>query len=157
MRFDDLMLPAKATARRIGVRDWSATHRTDDFTVTASDYWTGISALAAFWAHETVEAPVADGTDEIALALRTDAWSRSYRTRVLTTRPGRGAVRSRHGLAILPDADPKAGRFVLPAPAGPPAAQIDASLAAMGKRYGPRVARLAQLGLEYDPPKAGGR
>lgn len=148
---------ARATADRIGVREWGPEHRTADFQVTAADYRHGLASLAAVWTHETVEAPVADGADEVALALRADTWSRSYRTKVVTTRPGRAAVRSRHGLTILPDAEPQAGRYVLPVQPGPPAAQVGANLAAMGKRYGPEAARLAKLGLEYDPPRAAGR
>lgn len=144
---------AQATADRIGVREWGPEHRTADFQVTAADYRHGVASLAAFWTHEAVEAPLADGTDEVALALRADTWSRSYRTKVVTTRVGLAPVRSRHGLTILPDAEPKAGRYLMPVQPGPPGAQIDANLAAMGRRYGPEAARLAKLGLEYDPPK----
>ncbi|CAN5797191.1 DJ-1/PfpI family protein [soil metagenome] len=145
---------AQATADRIGVRDWGPAHRTADFQVTGADYRHGVAALAAFWTHEAVEAPIADGTDEVALALRADTWSRSYRTKVVTTRVGLAPVRSRHGLTILPDAEPRAGRYLMPVQPGPPGAQIDANLAAMGERYGPEAARLAKLGLEYDPPRA---
>ena len=145
---------AQATADRIGVREWSAAHRTADFQVTAADYRHGLATLAAFWAHETVEAPIANGTDEVGLALRADTWSRSYRTKVVTTRPGLAAVRSRHGLTLLPDTEPRVGRYILPSHPTP-AAEIDGSLAAMTKRYGPRAARLAKLGLEYDPPRRG--
>ncbi|MDO8378003.1 DJ-1/PfpI family protein [Phenylobacterium sp.] len=144
---------AQATADRIGVREWGPAHRTADFQVTGADYRHGIAALAAFWRHETVETPVTDGVDEVTLALRADTWSRSYRTRVVTTRPGLAAVRSRRGLTILPDAAPRPGRYVLPVQSGPAAAQIDGNLAAMGRRYGPQAARLARLGLEYDPPR----
>lgn len=143
---------AQATADRLGVADWSAAHRTGDFQVSAADYRHGLANLAVFWAHETVEAPIAHGTDEVALALRTDTWSRSYRTKVVTTRPGLAAVRSRNGLDILPDAEPRAGRYILPSHPTP-AAEIDGSLAAMGKRYGPASARLAKLGLEYNQPR----
>ena len=147
---------ARATADRIGVADWSAAHRTGDFQVTAADYRHGLANLVAFWAHETVEAPVAPGTDELALALRTDTWSRSYRTKVVTTRAGLGAVRSRRGLTILPDAEPRAGRYILPSHPTP-AAEIDGGLAAMGRRYGPASARLAKLGLEYEAPRGAAR
>jgi hypothetical protein len=45
----------------------------------ATDF-TALYSLAAFWTHETFEAPIVDGGDEIQLALRTDAWG--------TPRPG---------------------------------------------------------------------
>lgn len=144
---------ARATADRVGVRDWGPAHRTADFQPTVADYRHGLWTLAAFWNHETVQTPIANGTDEVTLALRTDAWSRTYRTKVVTTRPGLAAVRSHRGLAILPDAEPRAGRYVLPTHPTP-AAEIDGSLAAIGKRYSPATARLAMLGLEYKTPRA---
>ncbi len=142
---------AEATARRLGVSEWSTAHRTSEFHLSKADYGHAISIIAAVWSHETVEAPVTDGVDDIALALRSDVWQRSFRARVVTTRPGRAPVRSRHGLTILPDAEPRAGRYVIPGDAGPAAPQLDQALAAMGRRYGPFAVRLAKLGLEYDP------
>ncbi len=144
---------ARATADRVGVRDWGPAHRTADFHPTVADYRHGLWTLAAFWNHETVQTPIANGTDEVTLALRTDAWSRTYRTKVVTTRPGLAAVRSHRGLAILPDAEPRAGRYALPTHPTP-AAELDGSLAAIGKRYSPATARLAMLGLEYNKPRA---
>lgn len=141
---------AQATARRLGVGRWSTGHRTADYRIGGGDYVRAVGALAAVWTHETVEAPVADGVDEIALALRADTWSRSFRSKVVTTRAGREPVRSRRGLVILPDQEPKPGRTVVPAYAGPPAPQLDAALADLQRRYGPATARLARLGLEYD-------
>lgn len=64
---------AEATARRLGVTDRGATHRTADFHLTKGDYARAIGLLAAMWSHETVEAPVADGFVDVALALRADA------------------------------------------------------------------------------------
>jgi transcriptional regulator GlxA family with amidase domain len=141
---------ARATAARLGVNRWSAAHRTADYRISGGDYVRAIGAIAAVWSHETVEAPVADGVDEIALALRADVWARSFRSKVVTTSASRAPVRSRHGLVILPDQVPKPGRTVIPVYAGPPARQLDAALADMGRRYGPARARLARLGLEYD-------
>lgn len=143
---------AEATARRLGVSDWSAAHRTADFHLSKGDYARAIGVLAAVWSHETVETPVVDGVDEVALALRADVWQRSFRARVATTRVGRAPVQSRHGLTIVPDAEPKAGRYVIPGDAGPAVPQLDQALAAMDRRYGPFAVKLARLGLEYDAP-----
>ncbi|MGH6909230.1 MAG: hypothetical protein ACREEG_03510, partial [Phenylobacterium sp.] len=143
---------AGATARELGVADWSPAHRSADFQLRKGDVSAGVKALTAVWTHETVEAPISDGVDEVALALRSDAWSRSYRTKVVTTHQGGAAVRSRHGLTILPDAVAKPGRYVIPGGAGPAAPQLDEALAAMEVRYGPMAVRLATLGLEYDGP-----
>lgn len=143
---------AEATARRLGVRAWGVAHRTADFHLSDDEIAGALGSMAALWSHETVEAPIADDVDEVALALRADVWQRSYRTRVVTTRPGRAPVRSRHGLTLLPDAEPRAGRYVIPGGAGPAAPQLDQALAAMGRRYGPFAVRLARVGLEYDAP-----
>jgi transcriptional regulator GlxA family with amidase domain len=143
---------AETTAREFGVADWSAAHRSADFQLRKGDLSAGVKAIAAVWNHEIVEAPISDGVDEVALALRADAWSRSYRTKVVTTHRGGAPVRSRHGLTILPDATAKPGRYVIPGDTGPAAPQLDAALAAMDRRYGPMAVRLATLGLEYDAP-----
>lgn len=142
---------AQATARRFGVHDWSAAHRTADFDIRKADV---VRTVAGALSHETVEAPIADGVDEVALALRADAWGRSYRTTVVTTHPGRTAVRSRHGLTILPDDEAKKGRYVIPGGDGPAVPQLDAAIAAMGRRYGPTAVRMAVIGMEYDRPGA---
>ncbi len=144
---------AKDLATRLGVSDWGPAHHTDDFKITSGDYLRGILSLLAVWSHETVEAPVADGTDEVALALWADTWQRSYRTRVVATRPGLAPIRSLHGLTLLPDAEPKTGRYRLPIGPGPSAGQLDLALDALGDRYGKGSQRLAWLGLEYDRPK----
>lgn len=143
---------AQATARRLGVTAWGAAHRTADYEITKADYAYAAGALAAVWNHETLEVPLVDGADEIGLALRADAWSRSFRSKVVTTRSGMAPVHGRNGLVILPDAEPVKGRPLVPVHAGPPALQVDASLADLDRRYGPGAARMARIGLEYDPP-----
>ncbi len=143
---------AERTAARFGVTGWTADHRTANFQLTKADISGALSNAAAVWSHETVEAPVTDGVDEVALALRADAWGRSYRTKVVTTNAGRTPVRSRRGLTILPDAEPQKGRYVISAGPGPAAPQLDAAIAEMGKRYGPVAVRLATIGLEYEMP-----
>lgn len=141
---------AEATARRLGVDDWSPAHRTADFHLSKAEFAHALGVIAAVWSHETVEAPVADGMDEMALALRADVWGRSFRARVVTTRVGRAPVVSHHGLTILPDAEPATGRYRIPGDDGPAAPQLDQALATMGRRYGPFAVRLAKQGLEYD-------
>uniref|UniRef100_B0SXI7 ThiJ/PfpI domain protein n=1 Tax=Caulobacter sp. (strain K31) TaxID=366602 RepID=B0SXI7_CAUSK len=138
---------AEATAARLGAGDWSPRHRTAEFKIERSDYAVGMANLAAAWKHETVEAPLKEGVDEIALALQTDAWRRGMRAKVVVT--GVSPVRSRHGLTILPDALHRADAIVLAPPAGGSTAVLDWTLAEMTRRYGPETARLAWLGMEY--------
>ena len=143
---------ARATADRLGVSDWTASHRTADFNLSRGDFLRAVGTVLAVWTHETIELPVADGVDEVALALRSDAWARSYRSRVATTSVDQAAVTSKRGLVILPDATPHRGRFVIPADQGPAAAQLDRAIDGMAERYGPAARRFAVLGLEYDAP-----
>lgn len=138
---------AEATASRLGAGDWSPRHRTAEFKIERSDYAVGMANLAAVWKHETVEAPLQDGVDEIALALQTDAWRRGMRAKVVVAGPG--PVRSRHGLTILPDGPHRADTVVLAPPAGGSATVLDWTLAEMTRRYGAGTARLAWLGMEY--------
>jgi transcriptional regulator GlxA family with amidase domain len=138
---------AEATAARLGAGDWGPRHRTGEFKIERSDYAVGMANLASAWKHETVEARLDEGVDEIALALQTDAWRRGMRTKVVVA--GSGPVRSRHGLTILPDAPHRADALVLAPPAGGSAAVLDWTLAEMTRRYGPETARLAWLGMEY--------
>ncbi len=143
---------AQATAGRLGVSDWSADHRTSDYGLTSGDYAGAVGAMAAVWSHETVEAPLADGVDEIALALKADTWGRSFRTKVVTTAADGRPIRSKHGLVILPGDRPHPGRQGLGVTAAPPAPQLDLALDEVTRRYGARAGRLARLGLEYDGP-----
>lgn len=141
---------AHAIAQRLGAADWGVAHRTAAFRITAGDYANGVGALAAVWNHERFEVPLHDGVDEIALALRADAWSRSFRTDVVTTRAGRTPTRGRSGLMLLPDAEPQRGALGMPGAEGPAIAQLQATFRQMRDRYGSGAERLARLGMEYD-------
>jgi putative intracellular protease/amidase len=143
---------ARDLADRLGAGDWGPAHHTADFKITSRDYLQGLGNLLAFWSHETVEAPVTDGIDEVALALWTDSWARSFKSRVVATRPGRAPVLTLHGLTVIPDAEPKAGRYRLSVTSDPAAGQLDRALDALRTRYGERSERLSWLGLEYDRP-----
>ena len=143
---------AADTAKRLGVSEWGAAHRTADFELVKGDVSGAVGTALAFWSHETVELPLTEGVDEVALALRADAWSRNFRSKVASTSPGTAGVRSRHGLTILPDARPVAGRYVLAAEPAAAVPQLEASLSEMGRRYGPAAVRLAKLGMEHNAP-----
>jgi putative intracellular protease/amidase len=143
---------AQAEADRLGVSGWGPEHSTAAFQPRASDFTGNILGIAAVWNHPRMEAPIADGVDEIALALTTDAWGRIFRGKVVTTAQDGRPVVSRHGLRVLPEARPRAGGRVLAIPAGPSALALDAALAGIGSRFGPTARRLSALGLEYGAP-----
>jgi putative intracellular protease/amidase len=139
---------AEATARRFGVDSWAPAHRTADFAIGESDV--AAARLASRAPHETTEMPIADGVDEVSLALQAEAWGRTNHTDVVTTNAGRAPVHSRHGLIILPDAEARPGSHVIEPSRLSAVPQFAATLAEMGRRYGVGVIRLATLGMEYD-------
>ena len=114
-------------------------------------------AMSEVWTHETVELPLDDGVDEVAAALKADAWGRTYRTTVVSTSIGTASVRSLHGLMIVPDAQPRPGQYVLRDAELPAVARFDHAIAEIGQRYGTAATRLVTLGMEYTPPKAASR
>lgn len=147
--------PAAASlANRLGAAGWSAEHRTADYALSTADYAGALLAIGFFWRRETLQAPIADGVDEIALALQADAWSRTFRARVVTVNERDAPVRSRRGLILIPDRRPEPDRPTLALPPGAPLPQLDAAVAGVGRRYGWRAARLSRLGMEYTPAGA---
>lgn len=140
---------AAATAARVGAKGWSSRHVSAAFSLAFGDYALGAWNVLAFWQHEVVEAPVADGVDEIRLALETDAWARTFRSRVVSTNPNGTEVRSRHGLRIVPEARPAAHSYVLPQYPGGSVAGLDGALSDIRRRLGPSTHRLVRMGLEY--------
>lgn len=143
---------AKATAIHFGVATWGSEHLTANFVLGKADYAAAVLAMSEVWTHETIEAPIDNGIDEVSLAFQTDAWGRTYRTKVVTTHLGRSAIRSLRGLVILPDAEPEAGRYLIQSGVKPAIAKLNEAFVLMGRRYGPGATRLATLGMEYDAP-----
>ena len=143
---------AVETAGRLGLTSWSTAHRTADFSLSRMDFIRAVLRVLAIWTHEKIELPVADGIDEVDMALQSDVWGRSARARVVTTSTSRAPVISEHGLVILPEDLPRPGRFVIPSEPGSTVSRLDGAIDTMGRRYGPLARRLAVSGLEYDPP-----
>jgi putative intracellular protease/amidase len=143
---------AEAEAARLGVKGWGVTHKTSDFEPTIGDVLQGLGNYLTFWSHETVEVAAQDNYDEVALALRADAWGRTYKTKVVITGPVGRHLTSRHGLVLVPDAEPKPGAFVVPAHSGGGGVQLDQTLVDMDNRYGRSTTQLATKTLEYPRP-----
>jgi hypothetical protein len=60
---------------------------------------TAIGNTLAFWNREQLGIALASGVDEVALALVSDAWSRTYRSRVVTFAGTAAAQQTRTGIA----------------------------------------------------------
>ncbi|QEY64911.1 transcriptional regulator [Metapseudomonas lalkuanensis] len=139
-------LKAEALGREIGLTGWSPAHNSQSFAFGAGGYLTAAANHLAFWRHETLSLPLQPGLDEATLALRVDAWARSFRTEVLAS--GNGPVRSRHGLTLLPDA-PAEGMPLLPDKEAAPGKVLDEALAGIAARYGDATAAFVAAQLEY--------
>jgi putative intracellular protease/amidase len=141
---------ARALAAELGLADWSPAHP-GHYGFGIADYLRIAGNWLAFWRHETLLVPVADGVDDIALALAVDARARTFRSRVLSlaARP----VTTRAGLQLLPDrAQAEPGAEWLATPAAPAAAALEQALSAIAERHGRGTARLVALQLEYPSP-----
>jgi hypothetical protein len=90
--------------------------------------------------------------DEVSLALVSDAWSRTYRSRAVTFSPTDHAVVSRNGVGIIPDhiASNWPEERQLPAIGHrAPAPALDEALRGIAGRYGTRTASFVAIQLEY--------
>ena len=138
---------AEAVAGRLGVAGWDAAHDSAAYHLDRRYVRTAAGNWLAFWSHETVGIPVADGVDEIALALAADAWSRTYRSQAAAV--AAAPVTTRRGLTLVPDGPGRASVDV-PSPATDrPARALDDTLAEIARRYGEPTAAFVALQLEY--------
>jgi putative intracellular protease/amidase len=145
----------RATARRLGMPPPSDAHDTAPFHLTFARVGTLLGNLLLPWRHETIAVPVTDGIDELALALTADAWSRTYRSQVVTTGSA-PTVRTHHGLTLVVDrpGGGPVGDAVVTVGDGPPGGALDRALEGIDARYGRATADLVALQLEYAWPAA---
>lgn len=150
---------ARQLAAELGVESYEVDHRSEAFSLSANWLAQAASNSLAIWSHETIGLPVTPGVDEIEIAFAADAWSRTYRSKAVTT----GAspfVWTREGLNLLVDkatGDPSID-FVYPVTAGGrPARRLGEALAEIASRYGERTAAFVALQLEYAWPNEPGR
>ena len=151
---------AQALAASLGVADWSPAHDSERFKLTAGHLFTALGNKATFWRHETLGLEVADGVDEISLALIADAYARTRRSAALSVARGDRPIRTRRGLTLLPDRVAKGVHppsRMLPLFEGVPAAQaLDRALDGIAASYGGATADFVALTMEY-PQKRGER
>lgn len=141
---------AAQLGQAIGVSEWSSRHDSRQFAFGARGYLAIAGNYAAFWRHETLGLPLQPGLEETSLALRADAWARSFRTEVRSSAPG--PVVSRHGLTFLPD-DPAPQPAYLPGRATRATAVLDEALVGIAEHYGAATADVVAAQLEYSSPE----
>ncbi|MDB5935272.1 MAG: transcriptional regulator [Massilia sp.] len=150
---------ANALAATLGVAYWGTKHNSDAFRITFRDDVLGF-ANTLFHATQDVGVPVAPGVDEIALALKAEAYSATFRSRVYAVAPALSAagapVRTRGGLMLVPDRVAGQGKqldWTVPEWTDTPATQVlDKALADIVARYGAAAGRFVVLEAEYPWP-----
>lgn len=142
---------AAELARGVGATDWGVRHNSAEFALDASAVWTTARNTLAFWQFETVGIPVAAGSDDIALALVADAWSRSYRSQAVAVASSPVPLAS--GLTLLPTPGAQATQAALP-PRRAALCQLDDTLQTLAARYGAATSHWVATQLEYAPPAA---
>lgn len=143
---------ADAVAHEAGLTHWGAHHDSGAFTLTRPFALTVLGNTMRFWNREELGIELSPGIDEVSLALVADAWSRTYRSRALTFAGDARVVESRHGMRIVADRTARewpASRLVTNRSKQKPAEALDAALAAIDDRYGPRTAAVVAMQLEY--------
>ena len=140
---------AQALAAELGVGSWSPAHDSTPFRRHGPPRRQLFVEQGRVLGPPALERPVQDGSDDIALALAADAWSRTGRIQVDATSAA-GPVRLRSGLTLITQpAAPGAPRLPLSA-ALKPMQQLDRTLCEIGERYG--AARLDWVMLEMEYP-----
>src|SRR5262249_7157786 len=142
---------AEQLAQELGITSWDARHRSSAFQLGTERGKAFLRNWLSFWRHETVEVPVGEGVDEIALALTADAYSRTGLSMVVTVGSG-AAVRSRHGLVIHPNTSSQAAavdRMLPPPRPDTPALTMERELAQIAVRFDRPTADIVALTMEY--------
>jgi putative intracellular protease/amidase len=148
---------AKAVGREIGLPEWDARHESDEFKFTRPFALTAIRNTAAFWSHEQLGIELKPDVDEVSLALVTDAWSRTYRSRAVTFARTADAQQTRSGIRIYPDqvaASWPAERLLPSVGNRKPAEALDDALHGITARYGTRTTDFVAMQLEYPRRRA---
>lgn len=147
---------AEAVARALGQDGWSAGHDSGSFRLTRPFVTTVLSNRIAFWSRDRFGVALEPGMDEVSLALVADAWSRTYRSRVMTFAASPTAVTTRNGVRVLPDkvVASWAGERLMPDK--PPAEALDSALQEIAARHGQGTADVVAMQLEY-PQQGKGR
>lgn len=145
---------AAAVATDMGVREWTPIHDSQRFHPKLGRNLFAFATTQYFngWFHHTqsVGIPVANGVNEVSLALMADAYTRSGRAHAYAVGTGQAPVRSLHGLILLPDrSGSEALDQTIPVPAGKPAAALDGALGDIARRYGRKTAFGVALDFEY--------
>lgn len=138
---------AKALAADLGVASWGPVHDSAPFTLDAGRRVNFLLNKAAFWRHQRWSVDVQDGSDDIALALAADAWSRTGRVSVEAS--AAAPVRLRSGLMLAAQPAPERTPRLPLASTLKPVQQLDRTLCEIGERHGASRREWVMLEMEY--------
>jgi putative intracellular protease/amidase len=149
---------AQQVARFLGITDWSPAHNSEQFKLRAGSLATALGNKAMFWRHEALGLAVADGADEISVALIADAYARTRRSTVVAVSDQ--PILTRRGLVLVPDrrssGSDQPSRMLPLFETLPPARALDRALEGIATSYGEATAGFVALTMEY-PHKSFGR
>lgn len=144
---------AAELAQRMGIQDWGTEHQSDQFTLNARHIFTAVTNWLSLWSHESIGISIDDEFDEVLLALLVDAYSRTFRSKVVLLTPANYPIASRHGLVIQPNnahrTDAKPDRIIELPNHRPSVLAFDAALQEIEQVYGSATASFIALQLEY--------
>lgn len=143
---------AEATARKLGVEQWSARHASGTFRLTRPFARTVLANRLAFWNREELGVRLQPGMDEVSLALVADAWSRTYRSHATSYAASPDTVTTMNGVRIVPDkakANWTDSRQLSTFPDSKPAEALDLPLDAIATRFGLGTTDVVAMQLEY--------
>ena len=144
---------AASLARSLGVENWGAQHDSKPFKLGIEQVLTAIGNWLSFWSSEEIGLPIHPGTDEVALSLMADSYSRTWRSKAFALSDSAEGVTSKRGLRILPDRisdeDKKVDRTIELDDRILPVAWLDTTLQDIEGCYGSRTAAFVALQLEY--------
>lgn len=139
---------AQTLAGELGVAAWDAAHDSAPFALDAGRAWRYALNKAAFWRGERWRVDVQDGSDDVALALAADAWSRTGRVSVEAASAS-GPVRLQSGLVLVAQSAAE-GETRLPlSPTLKPVQQLDRTLCEIAGRYGDARRDWVMQEMEY--------
>ncbi|TMH09071.1 MAG: hypothetical protein E6H65_16860 [Betaproteobacteria bacterium] len=143
---------AAELAQQLGVARWTADHDSERFHMGFTDYVTaGRNGLLS--SHDDIELPIAEGIDELTLAIVADAFGRTFRSRPYTSAPTTDPLHTRGGLVVRPDraidAQQAPPHKTLSLPNMPLAQALDDALAQIDRLYGRATGNFVSLQWEY--------
>jgi putative intracellular protease/amidase len=141
---------AASLAHSLGEADWGVQHASEDFGLDAAAIWTTVRNTLAFWQHRTIGIPVHNGSDDVALALVADAWSRTYGSQAVAVAPS--PVQLASGLTLITDPAAQSNYPALPAQR-PALCQLDDTLDRIAGQFGDATRRWVATQLEYAAPQ----